>query len=255
VVAGRGKAGVVGAASGAAFEPDERRLGSASLRRLADNAGRPCRSKELALVNHPPPPGQPPYTQTWPAPTPGGRPPRGPRTGLTLALLGAGLVLVLVVIGVVALVVNGDDSDSADDTSGGAHEASCEVYEDVVLNSQIWAATEFDPDKLQETYDAALADITDDEVAALVQEEATVTVSYYRALQDWKQGVDDALARGEVPETELPAEITAQQAEIPKAQGAVVAACQDVYPDRGDEPVPSITTPTLLERPTPTGLQ
>lgn len=202
-----------------------------------------------------PPPGRPPYTQTWPAPAPGGPPPKGPRTGLTLALLGVGLVLVLVAIGVVALVVRGDDSDSADDAAGGAHEASCDVYADVVLNSQIWAATEFDPDKLQETYDAALADITDDEIAALVEEESRVTVAYYRALQDWKQGIDDALAQGQYPDTEMPAEITSQQAELPKAQGAVIDACQDVYPDRGDEPLPSITTPTLLERPTPTDLQ
>ncbi|WP_193611670.1 hypothetical protein [Nocardioides lijunqiniae] len=185
-----------------------------------------------------PPPGQPPHTQ----------PPKGPRTGLTLALLGAGLVLVLVVIGVVALVVRGDGSDKEDDTSGGAHEASCEVYADVVLNSQIWAATEFDPDKLQEAYDAALADISDDEIAALVKEEATVTVAYYQALQDWKQGVDDALAQGQTPDTEIPAEISSQQAEIPKAQGAVIQACQGVYPDR-DEPLPSITAPTL-ETPT-----
>lgn len=193
-----------------------------------------------------PPPDQPPYAQTWGAPA--GPPPKRPRTGLTLALLGAGLVLVLVVIGVVALVVRGDGSDGADGTSGGAHEASCEVYVDVALNSEIWAATEFDPVKLQEAYDAALGDITDDEIAALVTEEATVAVGYYQALEDWKQGVDDALAQGQIPDTEVPAEITSQQAEVQKAQGAVSEACQDVYPDRGDEPLPSITAPTL-ERP------
>ncbi|MBM7516151.1 hypothetical protein [Nocardioides nitrophenolicus] len=190
----------------------------------------------------PPPPPPPPYAQTWPVP--GGPPPKRPRTGLTLALLAGGLVLVLGVIGVVALVVRGDDSEG-DDAREGAHQASCEVYTDVVLNSEIWAATEFDPDKVQEVYDAALADITDDEVAALVEEEATVKVSYYRALREWKQDAEDALSRGEYPETTLPPELTAQGTEIQGAQRAVLEECQDTFPDRGNQPVPKVTAPTL----------
>jgi hypothetical protein len=196
---------------------------------------------------YPPPPGQPPYPQGRPAP--GGPPPKRGRTGLTLALLAAGLVLVLVVIGAVALVVRGGDAEDSDSGAGGAHEASCEVYADVVSSSEIWAATEFDPDKLQEMYDAALADITDDEVGAAVQEEATVVVSYYRALLEWKQSTEDALARGEYPDTAMPAEITEQSGEIARVQGAVAEACQDVLPGRGDKPAPRVTAPSL-DKPT-----
>ncbi|GAA4090917.1 hypothetical protein ACFFOS_26415 [Nocardioides kongjuensis] len=198
-------------------------------------------------MSYPPPPGQPPYAQTWAAPS-GPPPPRRSRTGLTIALLAVGLVLVLGVIGVVALVVRGDDSDGSDEPAGaggGAHEASCEVYRDLVLNSEVWAATDLDPDKLQEMYDAALADITDDEVAGLVEEEATVTVSYYRALGEWKQSLDDALAQGEYPDTAIPDDITAQQGRIPESQAAVVEACQDVLPAGNDKPIPKITAPTL----------
>jgi hypothetical protein len=191
-----------------------------------------------------PPPGQPPYPQGWPAPA--GPPPTRGRTGLTLALLGAGLVLVLIVIGVVAVVVRGEgDAEDSDGDAGGAREASCEVYADVVLSSEIWAATDFDPDKLEEMYDAALGDITDDTVEAAVEGEATVVVSYYRALGEWQQSVDDALARGEYPDTAIPAEITDQRGEIARTQGAVAEACQDVLPDRGDEPAPSVTAPSL----------
>jgi hypothetical protein len=195
-----------------------------------------------------PPPGQPPYAQTWAAPAGPPPPPKRSRTGLTIALLAVGLVLVLAVIGVVALVVRGDDSDSTGDSDsarGGAHEASCKAYQDVVLNSEIWSATDFDPDKVQEVYDAALADITDDEVATLVEEEATVKVSYYRALREWKQSVDDALARGEYPETTMPAELTTQASEIQETQRAVLESCKDTFPDRGNQPVPKITAPTL----------
>jgi hypothetical protein len=211
-------------------------------------------------VNHPPPPlpsgpggfpppGQPPYAQTWAAPA-GPPPPRRSRTGLTVALLAVGLVVVLGVIAVVALVVRGDDSDSSGDAgdsagAGRAHEASCEAYRDVVLNSEVWAATDLDPDKLQEMYDAALADITDDEVEALVEEEATVVVSYYRALGEWKQSLEDALAQGEYPDTAIPADITAQQGEIAQAQLAVVEGCRDVLPAGDDKPLPKITAPTL----------
>ncbi|MDQ6527292.1 hypothetical protein RB608_27000 [Nocardioides sp. LHD-245] len=202
----------------------------------------------------PPPPGQPPYQQGWPPP-PAGQPPRGSGsrgsgTGRTLVWLAAGLVLVLVVIGVVALVVRGGDSaDSDDKASGGALQASCEAYADVVLNSEIWAATDFDPDKLQEMYDAALAEITDVEIEELVSAEATVVVSYYRAVGEWKQAMMDALGRGETPETTLPAELTAQQGEVGRQQRAVIAACVDVLPQRDDDaPVPQVTAPTL-ERP------
>lgn len=191
-----------------------------------------------------PPPGQPPYAQTWAAPA-GPPPPRRSRTGLTIALLVVGLVLVLGVIGVVALVVRGDDSGDSGSTGGDAHEASCEVYRDVVLNGEVWAATDLDPDKLQEMYDAALADITDDEVEALVEEEATVVVSYYRALREWKQSLEDALAKGEYPDTAIPADITSQQGEIPASQAAVLEACQDVLPAGNDKPIPKITAPTL----------
>lgn len=209
-------------------------------------------------MNYPPPPapssgpggfppaGQPPDAQTWAAPS--GPPPRRSRTGLTIALLAVGLVLVLGVIGIVALVVRGDDSDGSGDSAGdagGAHEVSCEVYTDVVLSSEIWAATEFDPDKVQEVYDAALADITDDEVATLVEAEATIQVSHYRAVRDWEQAAEDALSRGEYPETTLPAELTAQRTEIQDAQRAVLEECQDTLPDRGDQPVPKVTAPTL----------
>jgi hypothetical protein len=56
----------------------------------------------------------------------------------------------------------------------------------------------------------------------------------------------DALGRGERPETTLPAELTAQQGEIPRAQGAVIEACADVLPQREDDaPVPRVTAPTL----------
>lgn len=198
-------------------------------------------------------PGLPPYAQTWAAPgqVPAGPPQKGPRTGLTLALLGGGLVLVLVVIGVVALVVRGNDSDGADGSAGGdARKESCEAYTDSVWNVEVRSAAEADPDKLQEVYDAALADITDDEFAALVEDEATITVAYYQAIGDWRQDLEDALSRGEIPEdTNLPAEITAQQEELQKAQKATLEACADVFPDRGDEPLPSITAPTL-DRPT-----
>jgi hypothetical protein len=196
-------------------------------------------------MSYPPPP-PPPHAQTWAAPS--GPPPKRSRTGLTIALLAVGLVLVLGVIGIVALVVRGDDSDGSRDSAGdagGAHEASCEVYTDVVLSSEIWAATEFDPDKVQELYDAALADITDDDVAALVEQEATVKVSYYRALREWKQAAEDALSRGEYPETTLPDDLTAQHTEIQDAQRAVLEECQDTFPDRGNQPVPKITAPTL----------
>ncbi|MCR1786629.1 hypothetical protein KVF89_29105 [Nocardioides carbamazepini] len=197
---------------------------------------------------YPPPPGQPPYPQGWPAP--GGPPPKRGRTGLTLALLAAGLVLVLVVIGAVALVVRGGDAEDSDSGAGGAHEASCEVYADVVSSSEIWAATEFDPDKLQEMYDAALADITDDEIEELVSAEATVVVAYYRAVAEWKQSMMDALGRGESPETTLPDELTTQQGEIPRVQGAVIEACADVLPQREDDaPVPRVTAPSL-DKPT-----
>lgn len=202
------------------------------------------------MSQHPPPPAPPPYPQGWPAPA--GPPPPRRRTGLTLALLGAGLVVVLMVIGIVALFVN-EGSKKPDDQAGGAHEASCEVYADVVLSSELWSATEFDPDKLQEMYDAALADITDDEVGGLVEEESAAVVSYYRALAEWKQSVDDAVARGEYPDSAVPAEVTAQQAEIPRTQAAVAGACSDVLPGRGDEPAPRVTAPTL-QNPSPSEL-
>ncbi|WP_436700126.1 hypothetical protein [Nocardioides sp. BYT-33-1] len=193
----------------------------------------------------PPPPGQPPYQQSWTPPA--GPPPRGSGTGRTLVWLAAGLVLVLIVIGVVALVVRGGDSADSDDKAGGGdRQTSCETYAEVVWSSEIWAATDFDPEKLQEMYDAALADIRDDEIEELVSAEASVVVSYYRAVGEWKQSMMDALGRGERPETTLPAELTAQQGEIPRAQGAVIEACADVLPQRDDDaPVPRVTAPTL----------
>ncbi|KRB76935.1 hypothetical protein ASE01_09195 [Nocardioides sp. Root190] len=202
-------------------------------------------------MNQPPPgPPPPPYAPGWPPPA-GPTPPRR-RTGLTLVLLAVGLVVVLGVIAVVALVVRGDDGpgsggDGGDDS---ARATSCEVYADVVMSSELWAATEFDPDKLQEMYDAALADITDDEIATVVGEEATVVVSYYRDLEEWKQSVDEALARGEYPESAIPAEISDQRGELTRAQGAVAEACGDDLPGRLDDPAPSITAPTL-ESPSP----
>ncbi|XBB65172.1 hypothetical protein ABFU82_13715 [Nocardioides sp. WV_118_6] len=164
---------------------------------------------------------------------PSGPPPRrGP--GRTLAWLAAGLVLVLLVLGAVALVVRNDsgddgDSGSADGESGDvAREASCDAYRDVVQSSELWSAADADPDRLQEMYDAVLADIAtagDDEMAALVTDEATVVVSYYRALADWKQEMEDAVRRGEYPDTTVPTEITSQRGEITRTQGAVVEAC------------------------------
>lgn len=193
---------------------------------------------------YPPPPGQPPVPPGWMPPA--GPPPKRPGPGRTIAWLAAGLVLVLALIGGVALIVRSGDSEGADEEAGGgAHDASCEAYADVVLSSEVWAASELDPDKLQKMYDAALADITDETVEELVKEEATTVVSYYRAVAEWKQSMQDALSRGEYPDTELPAEITAQQSEIPKVKGAVIEECKDTWP-APDEPLPSISERTLI---------
>lgn len=184
-----------------------------------------------------PHPGTPPYgpPQGWPPPP--GSPPVGPPPGRrgpgrTLAWLAIGLVLVLGVIAVVALVVRGDSGDSAasdDEPGDSARETSCAAYRDVVQSSELWAAADADPDRLQEMYDAVLADIAsagDDEIETLVTEEATVVVSYYRALADWKQETEDAISRGEYPDSNIPDEITAQRGEITRTQAAVVEACQ-----------------------------
>ncbi len=217
----------------------------------------------------PPPQGQHPQgQQTWAAPT--GGPPLGPpgfppqggpalppgppkrsNTGRTLLFLGLGLVLVIAVIATVALVVRGDDkgdsgaAGNSDPKGGGARKESCQTYVDLALNSEIWSATDLDPDKLQEMYDAVLGEITDDKVHDLVAEESEVVVGYYSDLADWKQQMMDALGKGETPDTELPADLTAQQPEIGKAQRAVLDACKEFLPPAPDGPIPSITAPTL----------
>ncbi len=203
----------------------------------------------------PPPPGQPPFPPGWhpqPGQQPGrqpGPPPRRSRTGLTIALLAGGLVLVLAAIGITWLLVNEDGSGDDDGDGGGAssaaREEACDVYADVLLDSEIWAASELDPDKLQEVYDAVLADISDDELATLVEAEAEATVSYYAALAAWEQETLDAVSRGEYPDTTIPSEITDQQGEVTRTQGAVIEACAGSLPDRGDGPAPSITAPPL----------
>ena len=165
----------------------------------------------------------------------------------------AGLVLVLAVIAALAFVVLGDDDkDDEDDKNaagdGGARTASCESYQTLIMSSEVQAAAGFDPDELQSMYDAVLADVEDDqEFAALVEDEAAAVVPYYRALADWKQSVEDALSRGEYPETTVPAEITEQQGQLQSAQRGVLEACSDVWSsgDEGDEPIPEITAPTL----------
>ncbi|NYG59440.1 hypothetical protein BJ980_002363 [Nocardioides daedukensis] len=192
-----------------------------------------------------PPPGQFGY------PPAGHYPPPRKGSGRTLIWLAAGLVLVVAVIGIVALLVRGggDSEDKADD---GPRGQSCATYQDVVLSSEMWSATEFDPDRLQEMYDTVLEDITDEEIESLVSEEATVVVDYYRAIGEWKQSMEDALSRGETPETTIPAELQAQQADIPRTQAAVREACREFLPQAEDGPAPSITARPLVT-PSPMG--
>ncbi len=194
-------------------------------------------------------PGTPPYGQGgWPPP---GQqpPPTRPGSGRTLAWLAAGLVVVLLVIGAVALVMlsDGDDDDAGkDDQAGGdARKASCEVYRDVVLSPEIWAATDLEADKLQEMYDAVRADLTDDEIDELVAAESDVVVGHYRAVDEWKQSMEDALSRGENPDTSLPAEITGGQAAITQARTAVLEACAGALPQGDGGPQPQLTAPPL----------
>lgn len=202
-----------------------------------------------------PPSGPPPY---GPGGHPhGGYPPPGQQppparsgSGRTLAWLAAGLVVVLVAIGVVALVVLGGDDEgdggrNDDKASSGALKDSCEVYRDVVWSDQTWAATDVDPDRVQEMYDAVLADVTDEDLKALVTTESEIAVDYYRTVEEWKQSMEDALGRGETPDTALPAELTEQRAELTAAQGDVIEACKDVLPEPEDRPRPSITAPPL----------
>lgn len=202
-----------------------------------------------------PPAGMPSFGPPPPPPPPYAPPPQGSGKGRTVLWLLAGLVLVLAVIGVVAFVVLGGDEDDKDGKDGkdaagdgGARTASCESYQTLIMSSEVQAAADFDPEELQSMYDAVLADVEDDqEFAALVEDEAAVVVPYFQALADWKQSTEDALSRGEYPDTTVPAEITEQRGELARVQGAVLEACSESWSsgDEGDEPVPEITAPTL----------
>ena len=71
-------------------------------------------------------------------------------------------MFVLLVILVVFLLVRDEDEKADEDTSSGAsssdaRETSCQAYAEVALSSETWAATQVDPDKVQQLYDAALA--------------------------------------------------------------------------------------------------
>jgi hypothetical protein len=196
-----------------------------------------------------PPAGTPSFGP--PPPPPFAPPPQRSGNGRTVLWLVAGLVLVLAVIAALAFVVLGDDDDKDDKEAagdGGARTASCESYQTLIMSSEVQAAAGFDPDELQSMYDAVLADVEgDQEFAALVEDEAAAVVPYYRALAEWKQSMEDALSRGEYPETTVPAEITEQQGRLQSAQRGVLEACSDVWSsgDEGDEPIPEITAPTL----------
>lgn len=198
-----------------------------------------------------PPAGTPSFGPP-PPPPPFAPPPQRSGNGRTVLWLVAGLVLVLAVIAALAFVVLGGDDDDKDDKEaagdGGARTASCESYQTLIMSSEVQAAAGFDPDELQSMYDAVLADVEDDkEFAALVEDEAAAVVPYYRALAEWKQSMEDALSRGEYPETTVPAEITDQQGELQSAQRGVLEACSEVWSngDDGGEPIPEITAPTL----------
>lgn len=209
----------------------------------------------------PSPENQPPFGQGYPQNPagwgpPAGLPPQRPRTGRTLAWLAAGLVLVLVVIGGVALAMSGGDDEESEASGSstpaagsGSHVASCQTYLDVVASSEVWAAAGTDPVKMKSMYDQVVADIEDPTVKSLVTAESEAVVAYYEALAEWKTSLEEALSNGDDPDTTMPTEMVALQKKIPAAQGAVLQACADVGSQGGgndpEEPVPSITAPTL----------
>lgn len=197
-------------------------------------------------MNYPQQPGMPPYGQGAYPPPPGQAPRSG--NGRTLLWLSAGLVVVLLVIGAVALLVLRDDdsSDSDADAAGSARADSCEVYSDAMLNVETWAAADSDPDQFQELYDALAEDITDDEIRDLVAKEAEVVVAQKRGMAEWKQSMEEALRKGEEPDTTLPDNLVGANSGVPQAQAAVVEACADVLgTDNDDAPIPEITAPSL----------
>lgn len=194
-------------------------------------------------MNNPQQPGMSPYGHGAYPPPPSQAP--RPGSGRTLLWLAAGLVVVLLAVGAVALLVLGDDSDeSPGEGTSNARDESCAVYSESMLNVETWAAVGNDPDRMQELYDALAEDITDDEIRALVAAEAEAMVAQKRGIQEWKASMEEALERGEHPDTTLPDGLGADSP-APKAQAAVINACASALGADDDAPVPQVTAPTL----------